>query len=160
MEKTPLRFIRPYIIKFRWYFLFIILLIFVRQIAEAVSPYYLAKIYETVAEAKDKAADNMWNNLLFYAFLFAAIMLAGTLISELSMFIIARFIPKMRTMVIKDTFEDVNRQSISFFTREMTGNISGKVQLLANNTLDLTGDCHEIFYTVSIKRRKLALLFK
>lgn len=149
MEKTPLRFIRPYIIKFRWYFLFIILLIFVRQIAEAVSPYYLAKIYETLAETTEKNTGDMWNRLFFFAFLFAVIMLAGTLISELSMFVIARFIPKIRTMVIKDTFEDVNRQSISFFSREMTGNISGKVQLLANSTLDLTGYCHEIFYTVS-----------
>ncbi len=147
MEKTPSLFVWHYIKLFKWYFLIIMALILVRQISEAVSPYYLAKIYETVAETGENA--DLWGQLFHYAFLFAVIMLAGTVISEISMFIIARFMPKMRTTVVKDTFEDVNRQSISFFTREMTGNISGKVQLLANNTIDLTGYCQEFFYTVS-----------
>lgn len=147
MEKTPSLFVWHYIKLFKWYFLIIMVLILVRQISEAVSPYYLAKIYETVAETGENT--DLWGQLFHYAFLFAVIMLAGTVIAETSMFVIARFMPKMRTTVVKDTFEDVNRQSISFFTREMTGNISGKVQLLANNTIDLTGYCHEFFYNVS-----------
>lgn len=147
MEKTPARFIWHYVKIFKWSFLLIGFLVVVRQITEAISPWYLAKIYETVSAAPEGGMP--WQQLYVYAFRLAAVMLAGMLVAESAMFIIARFMPKMRTMVIKDTFEDVNRQSISFFSREMTGNISGKVQLLSNNTIELTGFSHEIFYMVS-----------
>ena len=147
MEKTPARFIWHYVKIFKWSFLLIGFLVVVRQITEAIGPWYLAKIYETVSAASESGIP--WQRLYIYAFWLAAVMLAGMLVAESAMFIIARFMPKMRTMVIKDTFEDVNRQSISFFSREMTGNISGKVQLLSNNTIELTGFSHEIFYMVS-----------
>lgn len=147
MEKTPARFIWHYVKIFKWSFLLIGFLVVVRQITEAIGPWYLAKIYETVSAASESGIP--WQQLYVYAFRLAAVMLAGMLVAESAMFIIARFMPKMRTMVIKDTFEDVNRQSISFFSREMTGNISGKVQLLSNNTIELTGFSHEIFYMVS-----------
>ena len=147
MEKTPARFILHYVKIFKWSFLLIGFLVIVRQITEAISPWYLAKIYETVSAAPKGGIP--WQQLFVYAFWLAAIMLAGMIVAESAMFVIARFMPKMRTMVIKDTFEDVNRQSISFFSREMTGNISGKVQLLSNNTIELTGFSHEIFYMVS-----------
>ena len=55
------------------------------------------------------------------------------------------FCPNLRTMVLRDAFEDVNRQSIAYFSREMTGNVSNKVHLLANNTLMHLAASHEVF---------------
>ena len=109
MEKTPARFIWHYVKIFKWSFLLIGFLVIVRQITEAISPWYLAKIYETVSAAPEGGMP--WQQLYVYAFRLAAVMLAGMLVAESAMFIIARFMPKMRTMVIKDTFEE-DRKSV------------------------------------------------
>ncbi len=161
MEKTPTRFVWKYVKFFKFAFIFIFTLTIFRQITETISSYYMAKIYEAVVPKDGSSID--WNLLYEYTLLFAGIFLLGMLIAESSMFIIARFLPKMHTMVIKDTFEDVNRQSISFFSKEMTGNISGKVQLLASSTIDLANMCYELSYTITnllVKTIALCLVSK
>ncbi len=161
MEKTPTRFVWKYVKFFKFAFIFIFTLTIFRQITETISSYYMAKIYEAVVPKNGSSID--WNLLYEYTLLFAGIFLLGMLIAESSMFIIARFLPKMHTMVIKDTFEDVNRQSISFFSKEMTGNISGKVQLLASSTIDLANMCYELSYTITnllVKTIALCLVSK
>lgn len=161
MEKTPTRFVWKYVKFFKFAFIIIFILTVFRQVTETFGAYYMAKIYEAVVPKDGSPVD--WGLLFDYTLLFAVIMLLGIIIAESSMFIIARFLPKMHTMVIKDTFEDVNRQSISFFSKEMTGNISGKVQMLATSTVDLANMCYELSYTVTnllVKAIALCLVSK
>lgn len=75
MEKTPARFIWHYVKIFKWSFLLIGFLVVVRQITEAISPWYLAKIYETVSAAPEGGMP--WQQLYVYAFRLAAVMLGG-----------------------------------------------------------------------------------
>ena len=106
-------------------------------------PYFLAKIYDAVAGPTQ--GGDYWHKIFTYAGITAAIALISMTISQSSAFLEARFLPKLRTMVLRDAFEDVNRQSIAYFSREMTGSVSNKVHLLANNTLDAFGYSHEVF---------------
>lgn len=155
MEKSPLRFIWHYVKIFKWSMLLLVLCIFTRQISNTIEPYFLAKIYNTVA---DRQNTSYWNEIFLYASLVAIISLAAMLISESAMFIVARFVPKIKTMVIRDVFEDVNRQSIAYFANEMTGNISHKVSLLANNTTDFINGCFEVLHMVSRLAATVAVL--
>ena len=71
MEKTPARFIWHYVKIFKWSFLLIGFLVIVRQITEAIGPWYLAKIYETVSAASESGIP--WQRLYIYAFWLAAV---------------------------------------------------------------------------------------
>lgn len=146
MEKSPLRFVWHYVKIFKWPMLLLSLCVIIRQAANTAEPYFLAKIYNTVAE---KQNTDYWGEIILYASLLAGISLSALLIAESSMFIVARFLPKIKTMVIRDVFEDVNRQSISYFANEMTGNISHKVGILVTNTTDLIQQGFEIMHMVS-----------
>ena len=62
--------------------------------------------------------------------------LAGHLFQGWSMYIMGKIIPHIRSLVIKDTFDYVNKHSISYFTNEMTGNISNKFNQLQNGVAE------------------------
>lgn len=156
MEKTPLKFIGHYVRIFKWLLLLMMGCILVRQGANAIEPYFLAKIYDAVAGPAQ--GEDYWHKIFTYAGITAAIALISMTISESSAFLEARFLPKLRTMVLRDAFEDVNRQSIAYFSREMTGNVSNKVHLLANNTLDAFGYSHEVFHIFSRVSAGIVLL--
>lgn len=141
MEKTAFRFIWKYLKIFKLAFLVLAFCVIVRQVSEVIEPYLLAKIYDVVAG--HPVDDLYWNNIIFYATVLAAIMFISVIISDSSMFVLAKFIPKIKTMVVRDTFEYVNRQSMAYFANEMTGNISHKVNILANNTTDFINFCFE-----------------
>ena len=145
MEKSSPRFVWHYIKIFKWQFMLLAGCVMVRNFADATQPYFLAKIYGIVAE---KNQGDYWSEIINYASLLAIISLISLFISESSMFIIARFLPKAKTMVIRDVFYYVNKQSISYFNNEMTGNISHKVNILANSTTDFIGYCFEVMHTI------------
>ena len=115
MEKSSPRFVWHYIKIFKWQFMLLAGCVMVRNFADATQPYFLAKIYGIVAE---KNQGDYWSEIINYASLLAIISLISLFISESSMFIIARFLPKAKTMVIRDVFYDVNKQSISYFNNE------------------------------------------
>lgn len=156
MEKTPLKFIWHYIKIFKLSFLILVTCVIVRQAGNAAQPYFLAKIYEAVASTAQTA--DYWSNIFLYAGLAAAIALLTMFIFETSNFVSARFIPQLRTLVIRDVFEDVNRQSIAYFSKEMTGNISGKVNLLATNTMNAFDYGGEVFHIIIRFAMSIAIL--
>ena len=145
MEKTAPRFIWKYLKVFKWAMLLMLGCIVVRQFSNTIEPYFMAKIYDIVAG--QPVNDTYWSEIIFYATLLAVVAIISILIAESSMFIVARYLPKIRTMIIRDVFEDVNRQSISYFTNEMTGNISHKVNILANNATDFINFCFDCTHT-------------
>ena len=52
------------------------------------------------------------------------------------MFLAARILPPVRTLVIRDSFDYANKHSIAYFTQEMSGNISNKVTQLNTGVID------------------------
>lgn len=137
MEKEPLLFVWKYIKIFKWYFLTTFVILIAGQICGQFYPYFLAKIYDTAA---GKTADvNYWGDIITYTWIGFSLGLAKVLCVEATMFIWARFFPETRTLVIRDTFDYVNRHSIAYFNQEMSGNISAKVQQLDSGVTEFFG---------------------
>ena len=137
MEKTVLRFVWHYIKIFKWFFIAMVAILMVGQLCRQFVPYYISRLYDYVSTFA--SAPQPWSNILFCIFMAFALQLVGTLIANSNFMLVAVVVPKLRTMVIRDTFDYVNRHSIAYFTEEMAGNISNKVQQLQNGVCDLAG---------------------
>lgn len=136
MEKTAYKFVLHYVKIFKWYLALIGIMLIVGQITRQFVPYYFSRLYEAVSTFSDSS--DVWQKILFYVFIAFALQLSGQIIANSSSFIMTKIIPQLRTLVIRDVFDYVNKHSIAFFTEEMTGNISNKVQQLQNGICNLT----------------------
>lgn len=145
MEKTPVRFIWHYTKIFRYYLLSMIICTIIAQVMGQSYPYFLAKIYDTVAGKIGKPY--YWEEIFHYTIIVSFLGLCKMIFMEGAMFISGIFIPKSTTIIIRDSFDYVNKHSISFFAKEMTGNISAKVQLLATNSYDFFQVSSGIIYS-------------
>lgn len=135
MEKTTYRYLWSYIKIFKYFFLSIILLILISNIAGQFYPYFIAKIYNT-ASAEYNSPD-VWSKLFDAGYAALALGLCKIIFMEFTMFINAKFWPQARTLVIRDAFDYVNKHSIAYFNNEMSGNISNKVSQLNNGVLEV-----------------------
>lgn len=135
MEKTALKFVWHYAKIFKWYIFCMIVLLVVGQVCRQFMPYYLSRLYDTISTYS--ATAEVWKNILFCIFMAFGMQFVGSVIANSNFFIVAHIIPKLRTVVIRDTFDYVNKHSIAFFTEEMAGNISNKVQQLESGTCNL-----------------------
>lgn len=135
MEKTAAKFVWHYAKIFKTALIIMLVLLILGQICRQFTPYYLAKIYETVATFNTNS--DAWNNLLIFIFSAFILQLLGTAIPNSGFIINAKITPKIRTMVIRDVFDYVNKHSIAYFSEEMSGNISNKVQQLQTGVTEL-----------------------
>lgn len=135
MEKTAAKFVWHYIKLFKWYMAAMVVLLIAGQTCRQFMPYYLSRLYDAVSTFTD--TPQVWHGILFCIFMAFAMQFAGSMIANSNFFIVARIIPQLRTIVIRDVFDYVNKHSIAFFTEEMAGNISNKVQQLEKGTCDL-----------------------
>lgn len=135
MEKTALRFIWHYVKIFKWFLLGMLALLIIGQTCRQFAPYYLSRIFEAVSVFDD--SPGVWHNILFCILMAFVLQLAGQVIPNAGFLMTAGMTPRLRTLVIRDTFDYVNRHSIAYFNEEMAGNISNKVQQLQSNTYDL-----------------------
>ncbi len=135
MEKTAAKFVLHYAKIFKTALVFMLVLLVWGQLCRQFTPYYLAKIYETVATFN--TYPDAWSNLLTFIFLAFTLQLLGSAIPNSGFIITAKITPKIRTMVIRDVFDYVNKHSIAYFSEEMSGNISNKVQQLQSGVTEL-----------------------
>ena len=135
MEKTASRFIWHYAKIFKWPLLAMLVMLVVGQTCRQFVPYYLAQLYDAVANFA--AAPQPWKDILLIIFFAFVLQLAGQIIPNIGFIMVSRVAPLLRTVVIRDVFDYVNQHSIAFFTEEMAGNVSNKVQQLQSNTHDL-----------------------
>ncbi len=135
MEKTAAKFIWHYIKIFKWFILGMLSLLIIGQICRQFAPYYLSRIFEAVSIFED--SPEMWQRIWTCVILCFVLQFAGQIIPNLGFLITARITPQLRTLVIRDSFDYVNKHSIAYFNEEMAGNISNKVQQLQSNTYDL-----------------------
>ncbi len=134
MQKTAFSFIWNYLKKFK-FTLFII--IFVALIARGISQtsvLFMAKMFDWAATGI--GSPQYWHLLLGLLVLCVGLEFFGQSLQALSMWLASKIIPHLRSLVIKDVFAYVNKHSISYFTNEMTGNISNKFNQLQNGVVE------------------------
>lgn len=134
MEKTPFRYLWHYIRIFKLLVVSVLALNFLSQLCGQVYPLYLAKIYSTAAG--EVGTPDYWDKIVGFALAAFVLGLGKVIFFDVTMFIAARILPQVRTLVIRDSFDYVNRHSIAYFTQEMSGNISNKVTQLNTGLLD------------------------
>ncbi len=135
MEKNAFKFIWHYTKIFKTALIAMLILLIIGQICRQFTPYYLAKIYETISGFA--SIPSAWHDLLSFIFLAFLTQLLGTTVPNSGFIISAKITPKIRTLVIRDVFDFVNKHSIAFFSHEMAGNISNKVQQLQSGVTEL-----------------------
>lgn len=132
--KTPFRYLWHYIRIFKLLVVSVLALNFLSQLCGQVYPLYLAKIYSTAAG--EVGTPDYWDKIVGFALAAFVLGLGKVIFFDVTMFIAARILPQVRTLVIRDSFDYVNRHSIAYFTQEMSGNISNKVTQLNTGVLD------------------------
>ena len=134
MEKTPFKFLWHYIRIFKLPVAAVLILNLFSQICGQVYPLYLAKIYSTAAG--EAGTPDYWEKIVVFALIAFVLGLGKVLLQDSTMFLAARILPPVRTLVIRDSFDYANKHSIAYFTQEMSGNISNKVTQLNTGVID------------------------
>ena len=150
MQKTALKFIWNYLKIFKFMLVLILALMSLSRLLEQGAQYYFAKLFEHIASAVGQA--DYWQVTFDCIVIITILALLGGFLRMLADWYSSRLIPHIRSIVIRDTFDYVNKQSISYFVGEMTGNISNKFHQLQNGVIDffaqIHGFLHETLYTV------------
>ncbi len=134
MQKTPLKYIWHYVRQFKLFMISMAVLIIGSQLCAQIYPLYLAKIYNTAAG--EIGQPDYWHRIIHFTLVAFAFGLGQVLLFESTMFLSSRVMPKLRTIVIRDSFDYVNKHSIAYFNQEMSGNISNKVNQLNSGVLE------------------------
>lgn len=142
MKKTPLSYVWQYIKMFKLFVITVIVLMFFSQLCGQIYPLYLAKIYNTAAG--EIGLPDYWQKIVNFVLIAFGLGLIKVLLFETTIFMSAWFLPKLRTMVVRDSFDYVNKHSIAYFTEEMSGNVSNKVSQLNNGVVDATNEFFQI----------------
>ena len=90
-----------------------------------------------------------WQTMILLLSGFIVLDLVGHLFQTWSLYIAGKVIPHIRSLVIKDTFDYVNKQSISYFANDMTGNISNKFNQLQNSVAEFFMHASNIIFDFS-----------
>lgn len=150
MQKTAIKFIWNYLKNFKFLIIFIIVMMSSSRLLEQGAQYYIAKLFEHIAA--DVGQVDYWQIAFVLIGISAFMELLGGAMQLAGQFVSSRLIPHIRSMVIRDVFDYVNKHSISYFVSEMTGNISNKFHQLQNGIVDFFmhsyGSTHDILYTI------------
>lgn len=157
MQKKPLGFIYYYIKDFKYTLLFIVLLIVVARSLMQIGFYLSAKLFSWAGTEFQNP--DYWQVMIMLLSGFVALDLIGHLFQTWSLYISGKVIPHIRSLVIKDTFDYVNKQSISYFANEMTGNISNKFNQLQNSVAEFFMHASNILFDLCYLLVNIAILF-
>ncbi len=147
MQKKPLKFIWHYIRDFKYTILFIVFLIFFARSLMQIGFYLSAKLFSWAGTEFQNP--DYWQTMIMFLSGFILLDLVGHLFQAWSLYIAGKVIPHIRSLVIKDTFDYVNKQSISYFANEMTGNISNKFNQLQNSVAEFFVHASNILFDMS-----------
>lgn len=134
MQKTAFRFIWNYLKKFKYTLLIIVVMALIARAVSQTSVLYMAKMFDWASSGI--GSPKYWSLILGLLVLCVGLEIFGQSLQALSMWFASKLIPHLRSLVIKDVFAYVNKHSISYFTNEMTGNISNKFNQLQNGVVE------------------------
>lgn len=157
MQKKPLSFIYYYIKDFKYTLLFIVLLIVVARSLMQIGFYLSAKLFSWAGTEFQNP--DYWQVMILLLSGFVGLDLIGHLFQTWSLYISGKVIPHIRSLVIKDTFDYVNKQSISYFANEMTGNISNKFNQLQSGVAEFFMHASNILFDLCYLLVNVAILF-
>ncbi len=150
MQKTAIKFIWSYLKNFKFLIIFIVVMMSSSRLLEQGAQYYIAKLFEHIAA--DVGQADYWQIAFVLIGISAFMEISGGALQLIGQFFSSRLIPHVRSLVIRDVFDYVNKHSISYFVGEMTGNISNKFHQLQNGIVDFFmhsyGSIHDILYTI------------
>lgn len=150
MQKTAIKFIWNYLKIFKYMLVLILTLMSLSRLLEQGAQYYFAKLFEHIASAIGQT--DYWQIAFDFIAIITGLALLGGFLRMLADWYSSKLVPHIRSIVIRDTFDYVNKQSISYFVGEMTGNISNKFHQLQNGVIDffvqIHGFLHDTLYTV------------
>ncbi len=147
MQKKPLKFIWHYIRDFKYTILFIVFLIFFARSLMQIGFYLSAKLFSWAGTEFQNP--DYWQTMIMFLSGFILLDLVGHLFQAWALYIAGKVIPHIRSLVIKDTFDYVNKQSISYFANEMTGNISNKFNQLQSSVAEFFMHASNILFDMS-----------
>ena len=156
MQKKPLSFIWNYIKDFKYTILFIVFLIILARGLMQAGFYLSAKLFSWAGTEFQNP--KYWQTMVMLLAGFILLDLIGHLFQTWALYISGKVIPHIRSLVIKDTFDYVNKQSISYFTNEMTGNISNKFNQLQNSVAEFFMYASNILFDLSYLLVNIAIL--
>lgn len=156
MEKNPLKFLGYYLKYFRWYFIVTTLFVFLSTIGGRMSVYYTAQLFDLVAGGQ--GLPDYWHQLVGAGVLVFSYALLRVIAFELTIYLNAKYYPKVETMVIRNAFDHTNRHSIAFFTQEMSGNLAAKISQLANGVKGIMRQYHNTLSTILLITITLIML--
>ncbi len=134
MQKTAFKFIWSYLQEFKsTLFLIVVLALFARGLSQG-GTYIMANAFNFASSQIGNSG--YWQHLIFMILSSIGFEVIGYSLMALSMWFASRLIPHLRSIVIKDVFDYVNKHSISYFTNEMAGNISNKFSQLQSGVVD------------------------
>lgn len=156
MQKKTLNFIWHYIKDFKYTILLIVFLILISRSLMQYAFYLSAKLFSWAGT--EYANPQYWQIMIFLLSGFIILDLIGHLFQTWSIYISGKVIPHIRSLVIKDTFDYVNKQSISYFANEMTGNISNKFNQLQGSVAEFFMHASNILFEASFLLVNAAIL--
>lgn len=134
MQKTALKFIWNYLKEFKLTLVLILGIAITARGLSQIGTYFMAWSFDYAASSR--AVPEYWQILLGLLLTCSVLEIVGYSLQTLSMWLASRLVPHIRSIVIKDVFDYVNKHSISYFANEMTGNISNKFNQLQNGMVD------------------------
>ena len=141
MEKNPIKFIFQYIKKFKWYFLSIFTVLFTSILIFRLSIYYSSRIVDKVSSFGLVDKNQIYNLVSSDLFLFGFFLIISAIMSNISIYIQAHFLPKFSKIISIDVFDYVHKHSVSYFSKNMSGRVASK----ANN---LVSSCYNIYFEI------------
>lgn len=121
-----------------------------------MSVYYTAQLFDLVAGGQ--GLPDYWQQLVDAGVLVFSYALLRVIAFELTIYLNAKYYPKVETMVIRNAFDHTNRHSIVFFTQEMSGNIAAKISQLANGVKGIMRQYHNALSTILLITVTLIML--
>lgn len=121
-----------------------------------MSVYYTAQLFDLVAGGQ--GLPDYWQQLVDAGVLVFSYALLRVIAFELTIYLNAKYYPKVETMVIRNAFDHTNRHSIAFFTQEMSGNIAAKISQLANGVKGIMRQYHNALSTILLITVTLIML--
>ena len=156
MQKTALKFIWHYFRQFKYTLVLIVVLAAAGQLCGQGAVYLFASLFDYAAA--NRPSPVYWQHLLIIILFCIGIDLLAAVLRTLSMWFGNRLVPHIRSIVIKEVFAYVNKHSISYFTNEMTGNISNKFNQLQSGMVDFYMHCGNMMFDACFLLVNLVIL--
>lgn len=135
MAKTVFSFLWKYVKKLKFLFFILFTSIVISEFVYRLSFYYISKVVDLFSSNLERA--DIFKQAVFLVILASVLSLVRALLLNSFIFIEARAVPTLRSIISKDLFEYAHKHSTAFFDEEMAGNVSGKIRTMVDSSISM-----------------------